>query len=94
MIVKTTPIIPGNENGRIRPEWAGADGVHNRRDPGRPRTIANFGMVGGVPVGDHPSHRGQLAIIDVRKNLLRIRHHVFLPVRPEAHMANGVWPRE
>src|SRR5580698_8756176 len=85
MVVPPTPIIPRNNDRRIRPIRTGSDGIDNRRYPAWSLVgVYSTGMVGFWTTGDHPGHASQLVILNIRENLLVIYDHTLLPNRSGA----------
>src|SRR3954447_22760733 len=66
MIVPSTPIIPGHDNGGIRPEWTVANGIDDRSYPRwTTRRPYRSRMVGVLSRRGYPSDCGKIILRNI-----------------------------
>src|ERR1700674_5489735 len=65
VVIPSSPIVPRDEDGSVVPILTAADGIDNRRNPGRSQTLAAPRMVRFLPGWNHPANVGELTVGDV-----------------------------
>src|SRR5580692_7066260 len=92
VVIPSTPIIPRDDDDRIVPILALADGIDHRRNPGWPQPCIGPGMVRLLPGRYHPANIGQLTVGNVGQYLRRLQNDIVAPIRAKTQMVDGIRP--
>src|SRR5258708_37606729 len=79
VVVPASPIVPCDEDGRVRPIGAVADSIYHRSYPRWPGRAAIHRVIGILAARNHPADVLELVVGNVGKYLLLIEDHIVGP---------------